>query len=37
MFGDEVIAHYANAGRVKIAAFDSAVTNWAMARNFEPI
>jgi glutamine synthetase len=36
-FGDEVIAHYANAARVEIAAFDSAVTDWEMARNFEPI
>ena len=30
-------AHYANAARVEIAAFDSAVTDWEMARNFEPI
>ena len=36
-FGDEVIAHYANAAPVEIAAFDSAVTDWEMARNFEPI
>ena len=30
-------AHYANAARVEIAAFDSAVTDWEMARNFEPV
>jgi len=36
-FGDEVIAHYANAARVEIAAFDSAVTDWEKARNFERI
>ena len=36
-FGDEVVAHYANAARVEIAAFDSAVTDWEKARNFERI
>ena len=36
-FGDEVVAHYANAARVEIAAFDSAVTDWEKAHNFEGI
>jgi len=31
------VAHYANAARVEIAAFDSAVTDWEKARNFERI
>ena len=34
-FGDEVVAHYANAAGVEIAAFDSAITDWEKARNFE--
>jgi glutamine synthetase len=36
-FGDDVVAHYANAARVELAAFDSAVTDWELARNFERI
>jgi glutamine synthetase len=34
-FGDDVVAHYANAARVELAAFDSAVTDWERVRNFE--
>jgi glutamine synthetase len=34
-FGDEVAAHYANAARVELAAFDTAVTDWEMFRGFE--
>ncbi|GII91363.1 glutamine synthetase [Sinosporangium siamense] len=35
LFGDEVVDHYANAARVEIDAFDSAVTDWEMFRGFE--
>jgi glutamine synthetase len=34
-FGEEVVAHYANAARVELAAFDSAVTDWERRRGFE--
>ncbi|MDT4891813.1 MAG: glutamine synthetase [Pseudonocardiales bacterium] len=34
-FGEEVVAHYANAARVEVAAFDAAVTDWERVRNFE--
>jgi glutamine synthetase len=34
-FGGEVVAHYANAARVELAAFESAVTDWEMYRGFE--
>ncbi|TVT08498.1 glutamine synthetase [Amycolatopsis bartoniae] len=34
-FGDEVIAHYLNAARVELAAFDAAVTDWERIRGFE--
>ncbi|MGH3417808.1 MAG: glutamine synthetase, partial [Actinocrinis sp.] len=34
-FGKEVVAHYANAARVELAAFDAAVTDWERFRGFE--
>ena len=34
-FGDEVVAHYANAARVELAAFGAAVTDWELRRSFE--
>jgi glutamine synthetase len=34
-FGSEVVEHYANAARVELAAFDSAVTDWERRRGFE--
>ncbi len=34
-FGDDVVAHYANAARVELAAFESAVTDWELYRGFE--
>ena len=34
-FGEEVVDHYVNAGRVELAAFDSAVTDWERVRGFE--
>jgi glutamine synthetase len=34
-FGDEVVAHYANAASVELAAFEAAVTDWEMVRGFE--
>ncbi|MGN9809620.1 glutamine synthetase family protein [Micromonospora sp. BQ11] len=34
-FGPEVVAHYANAARVELAAFDAAVTDWELFRGFE--
>jgi glutamine synthetase len=33
--GDDVIDHYVNTGRVELAAFDAAVTDWERVRNFE--
>lgn len=35
VFGDEVHAHYANAARVELAAYDAAVTDWELFRGFE--
>jgi len=34
-FGQDVVAHYANAARVELAAFESAVTDWELYRGFE--
>jgi len=34
-FGVEVVEHYANAARVELATFDSAVTDWERRRGFE--
>jgi len=34
-FGDEVIDHYVHAGRVEVAAYDAAVTDWERYRGFE--
>jgi glutamine synthetase len=34
-FGEDVVAHYANAARVELAAFDAAVTDWELYRGFE--
>jgi glutamine synthetase len=34
-FGADVVAHYANAARVELAAFDAAVTDWERIRGFE--
>ncbi len=34
-FGSDVVAHYANMGRVELAAFDAAVTDWELRRGFE--
>jgi glutamine synthetase len=34
-FGGEVVAHYANAARVELAAFEAAVTDWELVRGFE--
>jgi glutamine synthetase len=34
-FGDEVVEHYANNARVELAAYDRAVTDWELFRNFE--
>jgi glutamine synthetase len=34
-FGAEVVAHYANAARVELTAFDAAVTDWERRRGFE--
>jgi glutamine synthetase len=34
-FGDDVIDHYVNAGRVEIDAFSAAVTDWERYRGFE--
>ncbi|MFZ5850110.1 MAG: glutamine synthetase family protein [Actinomycetota bacterium] len=35
VFGDEVVAHYANMARVELAAFGRAVTDWERYRGFE--
>ena len=35
VFGEEVVAHYANNARVELAAFEAAVTDWEMFRGFE--
>ena len=34
-FGDEVVAHYANAADIELAAFESTVTDWERVRGFE--
>jgi glutamine synthetase len=34
-FGKDVVEHYAHAGRVEMAAYDSAVTDWERRRGFE--
>ncbi len=34
-FGKDVVAHYAHAGRVELAAYNSAVTDWERRRGFE--
>ena len=34
-FGEDVVAHYVNAARVEVAAFDAAVTDWERVRGFE--
>jgi glutamine synthetase len=34
-FGQEVVEHYANAARIELAAFESAVTDWERRRGFE--
>ena len=34
-FGEEVVAHYLNAARVELEAFESAVTDWERVRGFE--
>jgi len=34
-FGDDVVAHYLNAARVELSAFDAAVTDWERVRGFE--
>jgi glutamine synthetase len=34
-FGPEVVAHYANMGKVELAAYDAVVTDWELRRGFE--
>ena len=34
-FGEQVVAHYVNAARVELDAFDAAVTDWEKFRGFE--
>jgi glutamine synthetase len=34
-FGADVVAHYCNAARVELAAYDAAVTDWELIRGFE--
>lgn len=34
-FGKDVVRHYTHAGRVELAAFDAAVTDWERRRGFE--
>ncbi|GAA1164893.1 glutamine synthetase [Kitasatospora gansuensis] len=34
-FGKDVVRHYAHAGRVELAAYDAAVTDWERRRGFE--
>jgi glutamine synthetase len=34
-FGEDVVAHYVNAARVEVTAFDAAVTDWERVRGFE--
>lgn len=35
VFGDEVVDHYANMARIELEAFEAAVTDWELRRNFE--
>lgn len=35
MFGGEAVAHYANAARVELDAYDRAITDWELVRGFE--
>ncbi|GAA0839389.1 glutamine synthetase family protein [Streptosporangium amethystogenes subsp. fukuiense] len=35
VFGEDVVAHYANNARTELAAFDAAVTDWELFRGFE--
>ncbi|EFK98792.1 glutamine synthetase, type III [Streptomyces sp. SPB78] len=35
IFGEDVVAHYANMARVELDAFDAAVTDWELRRSFE--
>jgi glutamine synthetase len=35
VFGEDVVAHYANMARVELTAFDAAVTDWERFRCFE--
>ncbi|MDI2127432.1 glutamine synthetase family protein [Yinghuangia seranimata] len=35
VFGEEVHAHYANAAKVELAAYEAAVTDWELFRGFE--
>jgi len=37
IFSEDVVAHYAHAGRLEQAAYDQAVTDWEMRRYFERI
>ncbi|MGK2950465.1 MAG: glutamine synthetase family protein [Acidimicrobiales bacterium] len=37
VLGDDVVDHYAHAGRTEVAAFDAAVTDWERQRYFERI
>ncbi len=34
-FGDDVVDHYVNAGRVELTAFDATITDWERVRGFE--
>jgi glutamine synthetase len=34
-FGRDVVDHYANAARVEVEAFETAVTDWERIRGFE--
>jgi glutamine synthetase len=35
VFGHEVVAHYTNAAKVELAAFNRAITDWELTRGFE--
>ncbi|HYM49588.1 MAG TPA: glutamine synthetase family protein [Candidatus Limnocylindrales bacterium] len=37
LLGDEVVEHYLHAARLELQAFDGAVTDWELRRNFERI
>jgi glutamine synthetase len=36
-FGERVVEHYLHAGRLELQAYDQAVTDWELVRNFERI